>query len=59
METKKNMSNRHQVIEQLETINNLPYEVTNAQALSNTQRSNEWFKDRYGKIKVKKLLYVK
>lgn len=48
------MSNRHQAIEQLETINNLPYEVTNA-----TQRSSEWFKDRYGKIKIKKLLYIK
>jgi hypothetical protein len=45
------MSNRHQAIEQLETINNLPYEAT--------QRSNEWFKDRYGKIKIKKLLYIK
>jgi hypothetical protein len=52
------MSNRHQAIEQLETINNLPHEAT-YQGNQNSQRSLEWFKDRYGKIKVKKLLYVK
>ena len=60
------MSNRHQALEYSEqyTMNHTneatnAYEATNAQGLSATQRSKEWFKERYGKIKIKKLLYIK
>jgi exodeoxyribonuclease (lambda-induced) len=63
------MSNRHQALEYSEqyTMNHTneatkAYEATNAQALSNTQRSKEWFKDRYGKFtasEIHKLLGVR
>ena len=54
------MSNRHQALEYSEyyTMNHTN-EATNAQELNATQRSKEWFKERYGKIKIKKLLYIK
>ena len=52
------MSNRHQALEYSEyyTMNHTN-EATNAYEA--TQRSETWFKDRYGKIKIKKLLYIK
>jgi putative phage-type endonuclease len=57
------MSNRHQALEYSEQYTmNHTNEATNAQALSNTQRSNEWFKERYGKFtasEIHKLLGVR
>jgi len=53
LENKKQMSNRHQALEYSEqyTINH-----TNEASKANeaTQRSETWFKDRYGKNKNKK-----
>jgi len=50
------MSNRHQALEYSEQYTMNHTNEATYQGNQNSQRSLEWFKDRYGKIKVKKLM---